>query len=97
MHFALGSRDFGRGVVGSLFVFRAGVNASESARIERMKGGRANGGWSIEAVENRVPIYQGVHEDELDSGAVEVSPLRKYPILPVRQKRLCRITATGMA
>lgn len=26
------------------------------------------GGWSIEAVENRVPIYQGVHEDELDSG-----------------------------
>lgn len=35
--------------------------------------------------ENRVPIYQGVHEDELDSeGAVEVSPLRKYPILPVR-------------
>lgn len=52
-------------------------------------------GKSIEAVENRVPIYQGVHEDELDSGAVEVSPLRKYPILPVRQKRLRRITATG--
>lgn len=47
-------------------------------------------------VENRVPIYQGVHEDELDSrGAMEVSPLRKYPILPARQKRLRRITAMG--
>lgn len=29
--------------------------------------------------------------------AVEVSPLRKYPILPARQKRLRRITAMGMA
>lgn len=48
-------------------------------------------------VGNRVPIYQGVHEDELNSRgkAVEVSPLRKYPILPARQKRLRRITAMG--
>lgn len=83
-------RDFG-----TSFVFRTGINADISERwmerMERMEGNRR----LSKTVGNRVPIYQGVHEDELDSRGetVEVSPLRKYPILPARQKRLRRITA----
>lgn len=44
-----------------------------------------------------VLIYQRVHKDEQESVSTEVSPLRKYPILPVRQRRLRRITAMGPA
>lgn len=67
-------------------------------KIERQENGARRAWQTIESVENRVPIYKGVHEDELDSGgAVEVSPLRKYPILPERPGAAVPNYRDGMA
>lgn len=55
------------------------------------------GGETIEMVENHVPIYQGIHENELDSreGCRSFAIKKISNITGKAAERLRRITAMG--
>jgi len=81
---------------------RAGISARDES--ERWNGGSETGKQETVSTERSAIVYRFIRESAgmnwiwgiEGAGAgrtMEVSPLRKYPILLVRQQRLCRITA----
>lgn len=83
----------------TLFIFTRRVKRQYKREMdaENETGGGVRGGETIETVENHVPIYQGIHEDELDSreGHRSFAIKKISNITGKAEERLRRITAMG--